>query len=34
MGGCNVDSCKGCEWYGFCPHSYAEWDEEHSKEVE
>ena len=20
--------CKPCEWYGICPHSYAEYDEE------
>lgn len=24
--------CKPCEWYGICPHSYAEWDEEHKEE--
>lgn len=24
--------CKPCEWYGVCPHSYAEWDAEKLEE--
>lgn len=23
------EHCSPCEWYGICPHSFAEWDEEY-----